>query len=94
MEILKKLEYNSPSRSIGKSQFFSLASGLRSCHKDPDITGCVLIRHGTGLHPVTAGEVGIIPQNYLLFNHRTVYGNLLRGIAHCDKKSCKRTRTR
>jgi ABC-type nitrate/sulfonate/bicarbonate transport system ATPase subunit len=74
---------------IGKSQFFSLASGLRPCHKDPDISGCVLIKHGAGLHPVTAGEVGIIPQNYLLFNHRTVYGNLLKGIAHCDKKCCK-----
>ena len=48
-----------------------------------------MIKHGAGLHLVTAGEVGIIPQNYLLFNHRTVYGNLLRGIAHCDKKSCK-----
>ena len=74
---------------IGKSQFFSLVSGLRPCKKDPDISGCVLIKHGAGLHPVTAGEVGIIPQNYLLFDHRTVYGNLLRGIAHCDKKCCK-----
>jgi ABC-type nitrate/sulfonate/bicarbonate transport system ATPase subunit len=74
---------------IGKSQFFSLISGLRSCHNDPNITGKVLIKHGDALHSVTAGEVGIIPQNYLLFNHRTVYQNLQKGIAHCDKKCCK-----
>jgi ABC-type nitrate/sulfonate/bicarbonate transport system ATPase subunit len=74
---------------IGKSQFFSLVSGLRSCQKDPDISGNVIIKRGEGLHSVTAGEVGIIPQNYLLFNHCTVYGNLLKGVAHCDKKCCK-----
>ncbi|MFI5204069.1 MAG: ATP-binding cassette domain-containing protein [Flavobacteriales bacterium] len=72
---------------IGKTQLFKILSGLRE-----PTSGSVNI--GLDLHPVVAGEVGIVPQNYILFNHRTIFDNLklgLRGSAtkysEKDKKS-------
>jgi ABC-type nitrate/sulfonate/bicarbonate transport system ATPase subunit len=58
---------------IGKTQLFKILSGLLVPK-----TGKVLIE--ADLHPVKAGEVGIVPQNYILFNHRTIYNNLKIGI--------------
>jgi ABC-type nitrate/sulfonate/bicarbonate transport system ATPase subunit len=58
---------------IGKTQLFKILSGLLQPK-----TGKVLIE--ADLHPVKAGEVGIVPQNYILFNHRTIYNNLKIGI--------------
>jgi ABC-type nitrate/sulfonate/bicarbonate transport system ATPase subunit len=45
-------------------------------------TGTVLI--GLDQHPVEAGEVGIVAQNYILFNHRTVYENLRLAMKNCN----------
>jgi ABC-type nitrate/sulfonate/bicarbonate transport system ATPase subunit len=53
---------------IGKTQLFKILAGLRQ----PD-SGTVLL--GSDQVPVKAGMVGIVPQNYVLFNHRTVRGN-------------------
>ena len=64
---------------IGKSQLFRILSGLNK-----PTTGSILI--DSNQHPVTAGEVGIIPQNYILFNHRTIRKNLLLGMSHSGKK--------
>jgi ABC-type nitrate/sulfonate/bicarbonate transport system ATPase subunit len=58
---------------IGKTQLFKILSGLLVPQ-----TGTVRI--GTDLHPVKAGEVGVVPQNYILFNHRTVIDNLKLGL--------------
>ncbi len=54
---------------IGKSVLFSVLSGLRK-----PTSGKVLI--DTDLHEVHPGEVGVVTQNYVLFEHRTVYNNL------------------
>jgi ABC-type nitrate/sulfonate/bicarbonate transport system ATPase subunit len=64
---------------LGKTQLFKIIAGLKK-----PTSGQVLIT--TDQHLVTPGEVGIIPQNYILFDHRTVYHNLRRGITHCGKK--------
>lgn len=64
---------------IGKTQLFKILAGLLKPN-----TGSVLI--DTDLHPVTPGQVGIVPQNYILFNHRSVYGNLKIGLDHSGKK--------
>lgn len=58
---------------IGKTQLFKILSGLLS-----PISGTVRI--GQDLHPVVAGEVGIVPQNYILFNHRSIFDNLKLGL--------------
>ena len=58
---------------IGKTQLFKILSGLL-------IPNSGTVRIGTDLHPVVAGEVGIVPQNYILFNHRTVLDNLKIGL--------------
>ena len=55
---------------IGKTCLFRILAGLDS----PD-TGSVLI--GTEGQPVERGMVGVVAQNYPLFTHRTVLGNLL-----------------
>jgi ABC-type nitrate/sulfonate/bicarbonate transport system ATPase subunit len=54
---------------IGKTKFFEILSGLLQ----PD-TGEVFI--GNPLSKVTPGKVGVVQQNYPLFNHRTILGNL------------------
>lgn len=58
---------------IGKTQLFKILSGLIKPQSGS-------IKIGTDLHPVVAGEVGIVPQNYILFNHRTILDNLKLGL--------------
>jgi len=58
---------------IGKTQLFKILSGLQN-----PTSGKVLI--GSDLHPVVEGEVGIVPQNYILFNHRSILDNLNLGL--------------
>lgn len=55
---------------IGKTRLFRLIAGL----DQPD-TGAVLV--GDPGKPVKRGEVGVVAQNYPLFRHRTVLGNLI-----------------
>lgn len=58
---------------IGKTQLFKILSGLLTPQ-----TGSVKIEHD--LHLVKAGEVGVVPQNYILFNHRSILDNLELGL--------------
>jgi ABC-type nitrate/sulfonate/bicarbonate transport system ATPase subunit len=58
---------------IGKTQLFKILAGLLAPQ-----SGSVKI--GKDLHPVKAGEVGVVPQNYILFNHRTIAENLKLGL--------------
>jgi polar amino acid transport system ATP-binding protein/sulfate transport system ATP-binding protein len=55
---------------IGKTQLFRIISGLNK----PD-SGRVLV--GLEQKPVNKGDVGVVAQNYPLFQHRTVYSNVL-----------------
>jgi NitT/TauT family transport system ATP-binding protein len=55
---------------VGKTQLFRCMAGLQK----PD-TGRILLTNEKV--PVRAGMVGVVPQNYILFDHRTVLGNLL-----------------
>jgi ABC-type nitrate/sulfonate/bicarbonate transport system ATPase subunit len=55
---------------VGKTKFFEILSGLLE-----PTTGTVML--GDPLEPVQVGMVGVVQQNYPLFNHRTVEGNLL-----------------
>ncbi len=54
---------------IGKTCLFRILAGLVK-----PTSGTVLIDHDQ--HPVRAGDVGVVYQNYILFNHRTIYDNL------------------
>src|SRR5262249_39129049 len=54
---------------IGKTSLFRILAGLDA----PD-SGQVLL--GPELKPVERGMVGVVAQNYPLFAHRTVLGNL------------------
>ena len=60
---------------IGKTQLFKILSGLLQPN-----TGTVLI--GLDQHPVQSGDVGIVAQNYILFNHRTIHENLRLAMKH------------
>lgn len=62
---------------IGKTQLFRILAGLQQ----PD-SGSVAI--GADQHLVEAGEVGVVSQNYLLFNHRTIRDNLRLAVRHSD----------
>jgi ABC-type nitrate/sulfonate/bicarbonate transport system ATPase subunit len=62
---------------IGKTQLFKILAGLIK----PG-SGTVLV--GLDQHPVVAGEVGIVPQNYILFNHRSVQENLRLAMKHAS----------
>ncbi len=64
---------------IGKTQLFKILSGLLTPKSGS-------VRIGTDLHPVVAGEVGIVPQNYILFNHRTIFDNLSLGLRGSPEK--------
>lgn len=55
---------------IGKTSLFRILAGLDA----PD-TGRVLI--GETNRPVERGQIGVVAQNYPLFAHRTVLGNLM-----------------
>lgn len=65
---------------IGKTQLFKILSGLLQPK-----SGSVKI--GDDLHHVKAGEVGIVPQNYILFNHRSIEDNLKIGLRASDAKT-------
>jgi ABC-type nitrate/sulfonate/bicarbonate transport system ATPase subunit len=54
----------------GKTQLFKLIAGLNQ-----PTEGSILV-HGK---PVEAGDVGVVAQNYPLFMHRTIQGNLELG---------------
>lgn len=54
---------------IGKTKFFEVLAGLIK-----PTTGSVKL--GDPLEDVEVGRVGVVQQNYPLFNHRTVRGNL------------------
>ncbi|WP_295127850.1 ABC transporter ATP-binding protein [uncultured Chitinophaga sp.] len=58
---------------IGKTQLFRILSGLLR-------PGAGEVRIDEDQHVVKPGEVGIVPQNYILFNHRTIYQNLKIGL--------------
>lgn len=58
---------------IGKTKFFEMLSGIIPINVK-NAVGNVLI--GEKLEPVKIGNVGVIQQNYPLFEHRTIYGNL------------------
>ena len=55
---------------IGKSQLFRCIAGLQRPSSGS-------IRLDVMQRDVRAGEVGVVAQNYPLFNHRTVWGNLM-----------------
>ncbi|MBS1722671.1 MAG: ATP-binding cassette domain-containing protein [Armatimonadetes bacterium] len=55
---------------IGKTQLFRIISGLN----EPD-SGSVCV--GVEQKPVARGDVGVVAQNYPLFQHRTVLSNLV-----------------
>lgn len=55
---------------MGKTQLFKRLAGLEK----PD-SGTVLV--GTDQKAVQAGQVGMVPQNYLLFDHKTVEQSLM-----------------
>jgi len=57
---------------IGKTQLFKILAGLNKPNSGE-------VKIGSDLHPVVAGEVGVVPQNYILFNHRTILENLKIG---------------
>lgn len=62
----------------GKSTLFRVLSGI-----ERPTNGQALISDEKGFHQVRAGEVGVVAQNYPLFAHRTIMGNLLlAALAH------------
>jgi ABC-type nitrate/sulfonate/bicarbonate transport system ATPase subunit len=71
---------------IGKTQLFKILSGLLIPH-----SGTVKI--GSDLHPVVAGEVGVVPQNYILFNHRSILDNLKIGLRGSSIKLQEKEKT-
>ena len=64
---------------IGKTQLFKIMAGLIQ-----PTSGKVNI--DVDQHAVRPGEVGIIPQNYILFNHRTIFENLKIGLDFSGQK--------
>jgi ABC-type nitrate/sulfonate/bicarbonate transport system ATPase subunit len=53
----------------GKTSLFKLLSGYNQA-----TSGTIAI--GVDQHEVKTGEMGVVPQDYPLFNHRTIYKNL------------------
>lgn len=71
---------------IGKTQLFKILSGLLQPQ-----SGSVLI--DSDLHSVAPGEVGIVPQNYILFNHRSILDNLKLGLRGAVNKSSEKEKS-
>ncbi len=70
---------------MGKTQLFRILSGLNQ----PDSGRVLVTEKGTMVRP---GMVGVIAQNYPLFEHRTVLGNLIvaskqAGVADPENRS-------
>ena len=70
---------------IGKTKFFEVLAGILK----PD-SGKVLINKE--LKPSKIGDIGVVQQNYPLFNHRTVKGNLELGAARTITDAAERER--
>lgn len=71
---------------VGKSQLLKILAGLTEIPRNKsekikgrELTGQVLI--GRGLKDVVSGDVGVITQDYLMFNHRTIQGNFNLAVA-------------
>jgi ABC-type nitrate/sulfonate/bicarbonate transport system ATPase subunit len=64
---------------IGKTQLFRIIAGLNK-----PTSGQVVLDGGTPVHP---GLVGVVAQNYLLFEHRTVMSNLMLAANRKDPKT-------
>lgn len=79
----QKIALLAPS-GTGKTQLFKRLSGL-----EPASSGTVLI--SPQLIPVKAGMVGMVPQNYLLFEHRTIESSLMiaAGMREKNETLCK-----
>jgi len=58
---------------IGKTQLIKVLSGLIKPSSGT-------VKFGLDLKDVNAGDIGIVPQNYTLFNHRTIIDNLKLGL--------------
>ncbi len=71
---------------IGKTQLFKILSGLLKPNSGT-------VRIGIDLHPVEPGEVGIVPQNYILFNHRSILTNLQLGLRGALMKYTEKEKT-
>jgi len=65
---------------IGKTQLFRIIAGLNK-----PSTGRVTINGFD--RPVEAGEVGVVAQSYPLFEHRTVFSNLMIAAKRTEKDS-------
>jgi polar amino acid transport system ATP-binding protein/sulfate transport system ATP-binding protein len=63
---------------IGKTQLFRIIAGLNQ-----PTSGNVLIN--STLTPVKAGMVGVVAQNYPLFENRTIYSNLILAAKQTEK---------
>jgi ABC-type nitrate/sulfonate/bicarbonate transport system ATPase subunit len=63
---------------IGKTQLFRIIAGLNK-----PTSGAVYVNHDTT--SVQAGEVGVVAQNYPLFAHRSVMGNLTLAASKKEK---------
>jgi len=63
---------------IGKTQLFRIIAGLNQ-----PTTGQVLV--SSTLTPVKAGMVGVVAQNYPLFENRTIYSNLILAAKQTEK---------
>ena len=70
---------------IGKTQLFRILAGLNK----PD-SGEVLVGHPG--KPVQRGMVGVVAQQYPLFEHRTIWSNLMVAGAHSGKPRADRER--
>ena len=67
---------------VGKTKLFEIMAGLLQ-----PTSGTVRLGHP--LEPVQVGKVGVVQQNYPLFQHRTVWGNLMVAAARNPELSAK-----
>ena len=65
---------------IGKTQLFRIIAGLNH-----PTSGRVLVN--STLTPVKAGMVGVVAQNYPLFENRTIFSNLMLAAKQTEKNS-------
>lgn len=57
---------------MGKTQLFRCIAGLKT-----PTSGKVLVEDGQGCNPVSLGKVGVVAQDYPLFEHMSVLDNLM-----------------
>ena len=68
---------------IGKTQLFRIIAGLNQ-----PTSGQVLVN--STLTPVKAGMVGVVAQNYPLFENRTIFSNLMLAAKHGQRTQIPR----